>query len=897
MKLITIVERKTVKRSACVLLALLLAISPLNPALDIRAARAETLEHSALIDSYSINTELVQGDAEYTIDLWICDGSFTQTTSISSPYVIPADTSAFTFDKQLGFDSSSLPFNDETKGVDFHLNISGAKHLVGDTLSVFFGFAVDGDSYCNVVSCYVEEVNHRVPKQEGRIKEYVLPEKDKGVTADSTELPSTSEDENAVNDARVMDAQRWLNERYSGRSGYTPLEVDGHAGFLTMMAFVVGLQIDLDIPNPTGIYGDQTQAAFNQQIGSLSQGSHDEGDTQYVTMIQHAMFCKGYSPGEVSGTFGPYTAEGIKSLKEDAGFAGASEEVNSMWMKALLNSDAYVLVNKGDSRIREAQQTLNRMYYSYFGIKPCDGHYSRDTNEALIYGWQCEEGLDPATATGTFGPTTRARCPYLPSDTRYSGEVLGHFIRLEQYALYFNQCTEYYKLSLDTRYTLQVYACVKAFSEFMVLPLQDGTTDVGTVMSLLVSTGNPDRAAAGCDCATQLNLAKAQTLYNAGYRYVGRYLTGYSAVGPKNLTTSEYIAISRAGLRLFPIYQDGNEQKDHFTAAQGYEDANLACDAAQRLGITQGTTIIYFAVDYDFMDEELDDSVIPYFMGVRDCIGNRGINGQTTFKVGIYGSRNICTRVSDKGLAISSFVSDMSSGYSGNYGVKMPENWAFDQFNEYDFVAGGFALDKDAVSGRDIGVKLNVSDYVYDRNAMRTYAEQWYNGRNTDKYHAYSADCANYASQCLHEGGLPMTDDWYSTGHSLKNDLEDAFLESDEVGASWRLAQRLYDYYSSDLPYRTGEVLFIDRTSDIAGLIAKAKLEGIPIQPGDLLMMAPKGQGDRHISHATVVYSVSDDMIQYTAHTTDYLNRDLSNAFDVAHNECYIVRLRNSWSL
>lgn len=882
------------KKTGSIFLTVLLVVSSLNLVLANQPVKAEQTQHAALFDSYSINTDFVYENSLYSIELWIYDDAFSRTTNITSPYVEPTETSAFSFSKQKGITFDSLPYDSETDSVKIHVQIDGVQHTSGDTLSLLYGFVADGESYSNIVTCYIEEVNHKSSKEEGKITEFSIPEKDQEASLDNA--VQTQQSAGAVNDERVMDAQRWLNERYSGKSGFTPVAVDGSAGFATMMAFVVGLQIDLGISNPTGTYGAQTQAAFNEQIGSLAEGAQDADGKQYITMIQHAMFCKGYSPGAVSGTFGPNTAAGLKSLKSDAGFSGASEEINSMWMKALLNSDAYVLVNKGDSNIREAQQTLNKMYYSYFGIKPCDGHYSRDTNQALIYGWQCEEGLDPATATGTFGPTTRAKCPYLPSDPDYSSATLGRFIRLEKYALYFNRCPEYEKLSLNTEYNLQVYACVAAFSEFMALPLRDGTSDVGTIMSLLVSTGNPDRSAEGCDCATQLDLPKAQKLFNAGYRYVGRYLTGASAAGPKNLSTSEYIAISRAGLRLFPIYQDGNERKDHFTAPQGYADAEAACKTAQELGILKGS-IIYFAVDYDFMDEELNNSVIPYFQGVREYIAIRESKKQITFKVGIYGSRNICTRVSDKGLAVSSFVSDMSSGYSGNFGVRMPENWAFDQFNEYNFSAGGFALDKDGVSGRDIGVALDVPDYSYNRQTMVNYANIWYNKRNDTVYHSYNEDCANYASQCLHEGGLPMTNEWYSTGHGLSRELEDASRDSDEVGKSWRLAQELYDYYNSDLPYRRGEVLFIDNPSNIEGIIALAKSEGTPIEAGDLLLMAPKGQGERNISHATVISSVTDTMISYTAHTDDCLDRPLTQAFDPVEHDCFIIRLRDSWKL
>lgn len=76
------------------------------------------------------------------------------------------------------------------------------------------------------------------------------------------------------------------------------------------------------------------------------------------------------------------------------------------------------------------------------------------------------------------------------------------------------------------------------------------------------------------------------------------------------------------------------------------------------------------------------------------------------YKAGIYGPRYVCTRVSECGLANTSFVSDMSSGFSCNLGYKIPNNWAFDQFYEMNFSSNPtFAIDKDAYSGRDKGFK------------------------------------------------------------------------------------------------------------------------------------------------------------------------------------------------
>ncbi|MBT9079944.1 glycoside hydrolase domain-containing protein, partial [Lactobacillus delbrueckii subsp. bulgaricus] len=60
-----------------------------------------------------------------------------------------------------------------------------------------------------------------------------------------------------------------------------------------------------------------------------------------------------------------------------------------------------------------------------------------------------------------------------------------------------------------------------------------------------------------------------------------------------------------------------------------------------------------------------------------------------------------------------SFVADMSSGWSGNLGFKMPENWSFDQFNEFTGASTGIDMDQVAVSGKDNGVskvtKVNIN--------------------------------------------------------------------------------------------------------------------------------------------------------------------------------------------
>lgn len=73
--------------------------------------------------------------------------------------------------------------------------------------------------------------------------------------------------------------------------------------------------------------------------------------------------------------------------------------------------------------------------------------------------------------------------------------------------------------------------------------------------------------------------------------------------------------------------------------------------------------------------------------------------------MGVYGSRNICQRIFSEGLSQTSFVADMSSGYSGNSGYPLPENWAFDQIDTVHIEEGEsfIEIDKNVASGIDLG--------------------------------------------------------------------------------------------------------------------------------------------------------------------------------------------------
>lgn len=230
-------------------------------------------------------------------------------------------------------------------------------------------------------------------------------------------------------------------------------------------------------------------------------------------------------------------------------------------------------------------------------------------------------------------------------------------------------------------------AWLRAFQEFSQLPVTV-TNDYPTWAQLLVSSGDTERPATGCDCITEITPARGQALYAAGYRIVGRYLDEHlPPTDPyflnKALKPNEPQTILDAGLRFFPIFQYNGTQLVNFTYDKGLDQGRKAHQKAVELRIP-ADTCIYFAVDYDALDVEIDSNVKPYFEGVK--AGLTELGGRYAF--GVYGSRNVCSRVSHEVGARWSLVSGMSWGFSGNLGFPLPENWSFNQIREYEFQPG-----------------------------------------------------------------------------------------------------------------------------------------------------------------------------------------------------------------
>lgn len=514
----------------------------------------------------------------------------------------------------------------------------------------------------------------------------------------------------------VHRAQVWVNQTYAGVTGYVPCPETGKTGWSTMYSLTRALQHELGITTLSDTFGDTTLSRMTA-FGPIS------ASTSRVNMkiiVEAAMYCKGYSGGGMDGSFNTSTQAGLVKWKNDMGFpaAGTSNSVNAKEMKALLTMDAYVLLAGGDAAVRQAQQWMNATYIGrrdYYMV-PCDGYYSRNVQRGLILGIQYSIGMADGVANGNFGPGTRDGIrtkALLVEGTTDTGTT--RFVKLFKAAMHFNRRPEVDWAS--STFTDTTSVATARFQAFCHLPIT-GDGDYQTWCSLLVSTGDPERPGTASDCMTPLNAARAQSLKNGGYEVVGRYINGGDH---KRMTPAEVQIIFDAGLRFFPIFQEFNNALSYFDKEQGRGQGERACAAAAVLGLPTGS-IIYFAVDYDATGDEIRGSITPYFEGIAASVAALG----GKYSVGIYGSRNVCSTVCGRGLAVSSFVSGMSTGFSGNLGFPLPTNWAFDQIKTLTLAAGTagqLEIDKNIYSRRDPG--LAALDKPVDQNAAFFNWTEW----------------------------------------------------------------------------------------------------------------------------------------------------------------------------
>jgi hypothetical protein len=135
----------------------------------------------------------------------------------------------------------------------------------------------------------------------------------------------------------------------------------------------------------------------------------------------------------------------------------------------------------------------------------------------------------------------------------------------------------------------------------------------------------------------------------AGISFVFRYLATFTHIKGKILTLAEAQAISRAGLKVGTVWENGEPTTaEYFTTDQGKDDAIAALQVAYYAGQPKGTPI-YFAVDCDLSYDAVGLRLFNYFVGLRNGMAE-------SYQIGVYGSGLVCEKMTDWALASYSWL-------------------------------------------------------------------------------------------------------------------------------------------------------------------------------------------------------------------------------------------------
>lgn len=495
-------------------------------------------------------------------------------------------------------------------------------------------------------------------------------------------------------DTRVLQTQEWLNDNYGQHVNFPSVTPDGMTGQSTFRALIWALQYEAHIASPDGIFGNATINALKQYYPTL-QASPDPNSAlpqNIIYILQGSLWCKGISPGGFTGVFGQNTANAIGRFQTDAGIS-ADYIVRPYVWQGIMNTDSYSFSPTNDiydTYRHEVQKGLNKYYGEQIGLIAPNGIWERKSQTNLIKAAQLEWNT---AADGKWGDDTLSKAPTISKNT--SGYTNSK--RILQWALTING---FYPGIADGIWGTATYNALYNFQDFLCLGA-DGICGKQTWASLMTSKGDKNRKANALDTSKQITEAVAARLYQDGYRDIGRYLTNTpGGTLDKTLYQYELNLLKSADLNVFPIYQTTGGSADYFNAYQGIVDAYRAIKAAKSFGFPP-TATIYFAIDYDVLIKDIEANIMPYFRSVNKIVSSY-------FKVGVYGPRLICTRLYEAGLTSTSFVSNMSSGFTCNIGQKMPENWAYDQFHEVSDAASeysGMGYDKIIASPRKTATK------------------------------------------------------------------------------------------------------------------------------------------------------------------------------------------------
>jgi hypothetical protein len=139
--------------------------------------------------------------------------------------------------------------------------------------------------------------------------------------------------------------------------------------------------------------------------------------------------------------------------------------------------------------------------------------------------------------------------------------------------------------------------------------------------------------------------------------------TNSSTFPEKRLELPEAELLSASGLQIAVVFQQRQNRVVDFSQSNGLAAGSKAYrHAKDNIGQPAGSGI-YFSVDFDATNNEIRDSIAPYFEGVKQAFAEE--SGSTPdYRVGAYGSGLVCKTLTAAGLTELTWLA-MSRGFQG----------------------------------------------------------------------------------------------------------------------------------------------------------------------------------------------------------------------------------------
>jgi len=167
------------------------------------------------------------------------------------------------------------------------------------------------------------------------------------------------------------------------------------------------------------------------------------------------------------------------------------------------------------------------------------------------------------------------------------------------------------------------------------------------------------------DTAQPVTPAFLKKMREVGVHTIIRYFDHENETIPgKTLTFGERMQIAASGFNILVVFQHWGQRISTFRdRKRGTSDALRALTLAHDVGQPVGSAI-YFAVDGPWSSSRDMADIVRYFTDVRRTVATNG----NPYRVGVYGSGQVCSIILDRGLADYCWLANATSwpGYDAH---------------------------------------------------------------------------------------------------------------------------------------------------------------------------------------------------------------------------------------